>query len=871
MREWTPAAKDEFDRYCASMREKLAAEGADPAEVFEDLKGHLDREAEAAGLQMLTRDDLRRILERLGPVGDRPDAANDPPAPPPSSPGVPAERRPWFLWAAGVVLPVVTIAFEAITGWCASVFFDPLPTPAHLLLACAVPAVNAWLLVRLASRPSAAHPGRMAAASGAAVGLALLFTLPFLLLLPIAVMALIYFGLGLLPLTPPLALLASIRIARRVRRETRAMGVRPRRLVYGFLAALVAFLLADLPKTATNLGLQMAASADVGNSRRGVGLLRALGSTDLLLRACYDRSGVPMDLVSFALQAAAPRSVGPTEARAIFYRVTGSAFNTVPPPRVGGLRGGDPTALWDFDQAGAAIGAPLKGLSLASSRLDGSVDPDAALAYVEWTLEFKNDGARPAEARAQVAIPPGAVVSRVTLWIGGEEREAAFGGRGQVRQAYEKIVQARRDPILVTTSGSDAVLVQCFPVLPGQVMKARLGVTAPLLVDPLSEGTLVLPRFLDRNFAVRPETTHEVWIETKGRFAGAPARYALEALPAGGQALRGAVTETALAGEARTIAVVREPSRVEAWAPPEGGALAVRQTLRRRDPTPARRVVVVLDASRSAGAAGPALAAALRRVPPSLEVAVVLAADATTVLAKPQAGGEAASRAVADVAFAGGADNVPALVQAWDLAAESGAGIVFWIHGPQPVRLGGASALAQRWERRPLGPRLVAFPIIDGPNEVLAELGDIPAITNWPRRGVLAADLQRALDDAVGAVPRIEAVRETSVKPPDLALLPTSAHIRRLWAADAVRLTLAAGDAASRKAAVEIAVKNRVVTPVSGAVVLETQAQYKDAGLQPPGAETIPTIPEPETWLVMIVVASALVFLLRRRRREGLA
>jgi len=42
---------------------------------------------------------------------------------------------------------------------------------------------------------------------------------------------------------------------------------------------------------------------------------------------------------------------------------------------------------------------------------------------------------------------------RLTLWIDGEEREAAFGGRSQVREAYQKVVPAPRDPVLVTTSG----------------------------------------------------------------------------------------------------------------------------------------------------------------------------------------------------------------------------------------------------------------------------------------------------------------------------------------------------------------------------------------------------------------------------------
>jgi hypothetical protein len=63
-----------------------------------------------------------------------------------------------------------------------------------------------------------------------------------------------------------------------------------------------------------------------------------------------------------------------------------------------------------------------------------------------------------------VQLPPGGVVSRLTLWVNGEEREAAFAGRSQTRQAYQQVVSRRRDPVLVTTAGRDRVLVQCFPV-----------------------------------------------------------------------------------------------------------------------------------------------------------------------------------------------------------------------------------------------------------------------------------------------------------------------------------------------------------------------------------------------------------------------
>ena len=47
------------------------------------------------------------------------------------------------------------------------------------------------------------------------------------------------------------------------------------------------------------------------------------------------------------------------------------------------------------------------------------------------------------------------------------------------------------------------------------------------------------------------------------------------------------------------------------------------------------------------------------------------------------------------------------------------------------------------------------------------------------------------------------------------------------------------------------------MTPVSGAVVLETDAEYTRAALTPPDAAAVPTIPEPSTWMFLIVAALA--------------
>ena len=59
----------------------------------------------------------------------------------------------------------------------------------------------------------------------------------------------------------------------------------------------------------------------------------------------------------------------------------------------------------------------------------------------------------------------------------------------------------------------------------------------------------------------------------------------------------------------------------------------------------------------------------------------------------------------------------------------------------------------------------------------------------------------------------------------------------------------------------------QLVTPVSGAVVLETAAQYKANDLTPADPSTTPGIvPEPATWLLLLTGGP---FLLALRRRKA--
>ena len=264
-----------------------------------------------------------------------------------------------------------------------------------------------------------------------------------------------------------------------------------------------------------------------------------------MLRACYGKRRQIWDnaLDPFENRKSRTFTVTPEAAQAVYFQVTGRAFNEVRPP-LGSLRGVGREVFqnfeWDPSIGGEAVAGHVSGLSLQSSRLDVTSNADDGWGYTEWILEFRNDHAsRQREARAEIQLPPGGVVSRLTLWVYGEEREAAFAGRGEVRAAYQQVAVAqRRDPVLVTTSGPDRVLMQCFPVPPkGGTMKVRLGITAPLTPLGAQEVAYVWPRIVERNFAFAETLKHHVWLESPQKILNPPSAWGWTSQQAGGTVL----------------------------------------------------------------------------------------------------------------------------------------------------------------------------------------------------------------------------------------------------------------------------------------------------------------------------------------------
>ncbi len=889
MTEWTESAKEQWRYYCDDVRRRLADSDADAQEVIEDVRRHVEQELAADNAKIVTADDVRRITARIGlpeteaqsgpgpDAGAVPGSATNATADPPDKKR--SARRTWamvIIILFGVLIPLGAVSIELVTGICAAIFFDPVPTLWHVALFLAIPLSNAFSCWAIGTR-SARHVGVLGFVNAVALGAAIIYTLMFTPILPVSVIGVIAYGLGLCGLAPLLGLTATIMSRAQLRRLCVAAGRDKTPCLWvGLIASVVVFAIAVVPGTVTLIGVDMALSDGIQRRTAGIRLLRAMGDDDRLLEMCYRQQrgfgGNMFDSMIF------DGPVSARDIRGIYYRVTGKAFNTVPPPPVGFRARGLLFDDWDFEQGGQSVGTRLKGLSLISSRMDGSIDADAALGYVEWTMVFRNDHGRQREARSQIQLPAGAVVSRLTLWIDGEEREAAFGSRGKTRAAYEAVVRRRRDPVLVTTAGPDRVMMQCFPVPPdGGEMKVRLGITLPLQILADDETVLRLPCFNERNFAMKSEVGHSIWFESKQPIRMDEAIDVTNTEGGAGKAysVRGEIADADLSGHVNTLRVKRNGEVSAAWTPDPlaGSDKIIVQKIRPAKAARPLHIVVVVDASAGMKKARSEIAEAIRAIGPGAKITVLAAADEVDVLAEAVALDESTIAAIAaDIATikaAGGMDNVPALERAWDIAAETDDSVIVWVHGPQPHLFESADGLVQRWERRPAGPMLIDAQTMAGVNDIAEALDGIAKVSSLPRAGDLGDDLTRLFAQWKGEAPVFEVSRarvDASDKPGDNAK-ETSSHLARLWAKGAVEDLRSRRGSDDRSIAEALAVSYQLVTPISGAVVLETAAQYKAAGLQPVDPETVPTIPEPEVWAMMIIAAAVLGVVLIRRRR----
>ncbi|MDX1988168.1 MAG: VIT domain-containing protein [Candidatus Obscuribacter sp.] len=459
----------------------------------------------------------------------------------------------------GVVLPVLSVLFETKYHFCAERYFDPFPTAGHVVLFLLIPFSNflIWLATR---RDLSQHYGFMSLASGMAMGIGILYTLMFLPLTPMSCLFSLALGFGLLGLAPLLSLPCSFASGKTItklahRKDTYFDAHQVEHI--GHLIVLVMVVAVELPSTLTRVHLaeaingspvllrrhglnpKSAAAAD-WLSRSGalpywfpdpskadgaevlpalpqylsaMDWLRRYGNQEVLLRACYERSGKATDILGSLYESAHPISV--EDARQIYYQVTGKPYNSVPIPasfratikHARAVSEADPLNSGvtdefdrDTDIAGENVSGMARGLSMSNSLMGGDVDVDGAQARLNWSFQFRNASKYDREARMRLQLPAGAVVSKALLTVNGVTKLAQIQLKSEARAHYQKAVLQHQDPLLVSSCGLDQVLVQCFPVAPGETMQVRLFIDAPCAIDAQENCALHLPLVIERNF-----------------------------------------------------------------------------------------------------------------------------------------------------------------------------------------------------------------------------------------------------------------------------------------------------------------------------------------------------------------------------------
>ena len=570
--------------------------------------------------------------------------------------------------------------------------------------------------------------------------------------------------------------------------------------------------------------------------------------------------------------------VGVEEARRIYYRVTGETFDmSVPPQRVAGRFIPSDEFDYEDDQDGTRIGGKLKGLSLSNSKLEGTIDSDGGIGFVYWTLTFQNFSENANEVRAEIQLPPGGVVTRVTLWNGNTEVEAMFGNRYKVGEKGQ--VNYIREPVTVTTAGRDRILVQGYPIEPYRSkLKFRLGITVPLLLESRSQVRLLLPHFEDRNFRIPDYVNHKIWFDSTRPIATEYRGMYYGQMPNSNFMLGGQLTDRDLSDPERSLLISRIDRDSGIWSrnPFEAEGNIVKQWVEERTPAHLRRVVLVVDTSASMADLERQISTAFGVLPQEIDLKLVLAdADGlheTEHKDLVATGLMEASILLASATFTGGADNAPALRKAWDLAAEApGNNAIVWIHNPQRVQLGSIEEIKKRWQNRPYGPLLYSVQVGKGSDEIAKGLDGINEVKSVIRMGTLRDDLEKLFRQLSGEIKTYQFVRSVkySERPEQSEGYKTSELLAKLWANDEVVQLLNARDESVNNIAGKLATRYQLVTSVSDAAVRDSTDESPTVDTAPVSHPNITTASAEFETLLLGAVLFTLALIVMRPRQAG--
>lgn len=468
-----------------------------------------------------------------------------------------------------------------------------------------------------------------------------------------------------------LACAVSVYLANALRLSRELSSSQLRTVAYSLLGVLFSSLLfvgSEARSICIRVAEYMSTSESISERKGGLDFLRQINPERDLMMECADAktAGIPGMFIK----------IEPTTQRQIYFSVTGKPFRDD--------KSANFASMPDDYLQRHVVGAPVSGLSMVRSAMTGVVNPDTLSATINWTFVFKNRTYQKQEARAEIGLPEGAVISQMTLWPGGEPVNARFNATGIAASTFQSPFEAGHDaPAIVTDLGRGRTLLHCYPVPAQGEMKVRVAVVVPLKLHTLSEASVSLPRFIDNNFAIATDNTMSIRSPENLTMNVKGIRSSVSAI--GDKVLSGVLKEEDLSGAGPSIRVARTasvgPNIVRDPFLREDSYVV--QTINKIDSPAPNHLVIVVDGSQSVRDHLKEVKSALLKLPASIAKSMVIASDQNGVAPEVLSFSDGMKR-LETTSLTGGQDNLQAVIKASETAGEAKGGSVLWIHGPQP-------------------------------------------------------------------------------------------------------------------------------------------------------------------------------------------
>lgn len=545
----------------------------------------------------------------------------------------------------------------------------------------------------------------------------------------------------------------------------------------------------------------------------------------------------------------------------IFFRLTGKPFNEPGHPMYNPL-------TWKPEEESNTswlIGSRINGLAMNNAQITGLIDTNSLTSTLNWSMTISNQNASGADARAEITLPPGTVLTNCQIRINDRLQQINLI-RKETKNATIKT------PVVLCTAGRDKVILKHVEI-PNGDGEARISLMLRVpLITANTEATVMLPMINQSNFEIPKRLrlhlrSNNKFVVNGVRSKGSKNYFVLDDM---------LKTETQAEIASYPIKVRTSPAfhSVAVKDPSNKTQFIVERALTTVNEGP-KRLSVVIDNSETLKQYTPELRELLTNLPNDLEPAIYFTrpikseqadltdgskgtTDATEESnpAKPQADSnkvpidktevpidkievsnenesvksdantnnsitamnrQQALKELSPSMFSGGLDNSATLREAIETSAEKANAAILWIHGPQPLIFTAPSS-------SPLdlmhSIKVFDFSIQNGPNKVPAALRlGIPTVnracsfSQVVRNSSVQDDLQSLISSWRSSKPITRIVRETAKSPGAAELIESSdvaEQVSALWAMDQYKELLESGQTDK---AVSLAMQYKILTP----------------------------------------------------------